>query len=194
MRSKASEADRGRDDRRIIAELIWQLTEARDQQTATSNILSIISSSPASAQAVLEAIVISTARVCDSAFSAVAQFDGELMHLIAVNKMSPEETAAYHTIFTRRPSRGFIIGRAFIDGQTVHIADIEADPDFDPQTLAVLKAAAPHRTYLGIPILRDGVPIGAIGCGRRELKPFTDAQIALVKTFSDQAAIAIARR
>jgi two-component system NtrC family sensor kinase len=194
MRSTAPESDRGRDDRRIIAELIWQLTEARDQQTATSNILGIISSSPASAQAVFEAIVISAARVCDSAFSAVAQFDGELLHLVAVNKMSPEETAAYHTIFPRRPSRGFIIGRAFIDRQPVHVEDIEADPDFDSHTLAVLKAAAPHRTYLGIPILRDGVPIGAIGCGRREVKPFTDAQIALVKTFADQAAIAIARR
>ena len=194
MRSTASKADRGRDDRRIIAELIWQLSEARDQQTATSIILNIISSSPASAHAAFEAIVISAARLCDSAFSAVAQFDGELLHLIAVNKMSPEEMAAYHTIFPRRPSRGFIIGRAFIDGRPVHVADIEADPDFDSHTLAVLKAAAPHRTYLGIPILRDGVPIGAIGCGRREVKLFTDAEIALAKTFADLVAVAIGRR
>jgi GAF domain-containing protein len=108
--------------------------------------------------------------------------------------MSPEATAAYRTIFPRRPSRGFVIGRAFIDGETVHIADIEADPDFDAHTLAILKAAAPHRTYLGIPILRDGVPIGAIGCGRREVKPFTDEQIARLRTFADHAAIAIDRR
>jgi GAF domain-containing protein len=182
-------------DRRIIAELVrQQLTGAQDQNTATGDIPGTISSSAAPAQAVFEAVVIGAARVCDSAFSAVALFDGELLHLVAINKMSPEEMAAYQTIFPRRASRGFIIGRAFIDGQTVHVADIEADPDFDSQTLAVLKEAAPHRTYLGIPILRDGVPIGAIGCGRREVKPFTDSQIALIKTFADQVAITIARR
>jgi GAF domain-containing protein len=83
------------------------------------------------------------------------------------------------------------MGRAFVDGEPVHVKDIEADPDYDPRTLAVLQAAAPYRTYLGVPIVRDGVPIGVIGCGRREVKPFTDAQIALVKTFADQAVIAI---
>jgi GAF domain-containing protein len=83
------------------------------------------------------------------------------------------------------------MGRAFVDGRPVHVEDIEADPDYDPHTLSVIKAAAPYRTYLGIPILRDGVPIGAIGCGRREVKPFTEAQIELVKSFAAQAVIAI---
>ena len=136
-------------------------------------------------------MVVNAARLCGATFSAVATFDGELLHLVAVNKMSPEETAAYHTVFPRRPDRTFIMGRAFVDGKPVHVEDIEADPDYDPRTLSVLKAAAPYRTYLGIPILREGVPIGVIGCGRREVKPFTEAQIALVKSFADQAVIAI---
>jgi GAF domain-containing protein len=83
------------------------------------------------------------------------------------------------------------MGRAFVDRQPVHVQDIEVDPDYDPHTLATLKAAAPYRTFLGIPILRGGVAIGAIGCGRRQVKPFTEAQIALVKSFADQAVIAI---
>ena len=174
-----------------VEDLARELNEARDQQRATTEILSVISRSPTNVQPVFDAIVANAARLCDAAFSAVVQFEDGLLNLVAVNKMSPEETAAYHTVFPRPPNRSFIIGRAFVDGRPVHVEDIEADPLYDPDTLAVLKAAAPYRTYLGIPILRDGVPIGAIGCGRREVKPFTEAQIALVKTFADQAVIAI---
>src|SRR3989442_5115622 len=105
--------------------------------------------------------------------------------------MSPPETEAYRSLFPRPPLRNFTIGRAFVDGRPVHVEAVRTDPDYDPRTLEVLQRSAPYRTYLGIPILRDGVPIGAIGCGRREVKPFTAAQIELVKTFADQAVIAI---
>jgi transcriptional regulator with GAF, ATPase, and Fis domain len=165
--------------------------EALDHQTATSDVLGIIAKSPQSVQPVFDAIVANAARLCDAEFSAIARFDGEMLHLAAVNKMSPEETAAYHTVFPRQPNRTFIMGRAFVDAKPVHVIDIEADPDYDPHTLSVLKAAAPYRTYLGVPILRNGVPIGTIGCGRREVRPFTDTQIALVKHFASQANIAI---
>src|SRR6266849_5233806 len=164
---------------------------ALEQQTDTSEILHVISSSPADAQPVFEAIVASAARLCDAEFSAVARFEDGLLHLGALNNMSSEETEAYHSLFPRAPGRHFIIGRAFVDGRPVHVEDVLKDPDYDPRTLEVLQRAAPYRTYLGIPILRDGVPIGAIGCGRREVKPFTAAQIELVKTFADQAVIAI---
>jgi two-component system, NtrC family, sensor kinase len=166
-------------------------TEALEQQTATSEILRLISSSPADAQPVFEAIVASAARLCDASFSAVARFEDGLLHLVALNNMSPEETEAYHSLFPRAPGRHFIIGRAFVDGRPVHVEDVRTDPNYDPRTLEVLQRSAPYRTYLGIPILRDGVPIGAIGCGRREVKPFTAAQIELAKTFADQAIIAI---
>ena len=191
MQPIASTAGGDQEHSGSLDDLRRELNEAREQQRATTEILSVISRSPTNVQPVFDAIVANAARLCDAAFSAVVQFHGGLLHLVAVNKMSPEETAAYHTVYPRSPNRSFIIGRAFVDCQPVQVADIEADPLYDPQTLRILKAAAPYRTYLGIPIMRDGMPVGAIGCGRREVKPFTDAQIALVKTFADQAVIAI---
>jgi len=166
-------------------------TEAQERQAATSEILQVIARSPSDAQPVFEAIVASAARLCDAEFSAVARIDNGLLHLVAMSNMSPAETAAYRSLFPRPPTRDFAIGRAFVDGRPVHIEDVRTDPDYDPRTLKVLQEAAPYRTYLGIPILRDGVPIGAIGCGRRQVKPFTQAQIDLVQTFADQAVIAI---
>jgi signal transduction histidine kinase len=191
MPSEVSLSAAGHDREPTVEELKRELAEARDHQTATGEVLSIISRSPASVQPVFEAIVSAAARLCNATFSAVAQFDGELLHLVAVSEMTPQEKAAYHTIFPRRPNRSFIMGRAFVDGRPVHVEDIEADPEYDPRTLAVLRAAAPYRTYLGIPIVRDGVPIGVIGCGRREVRSFSEAQIKFVKTFADQAVIAI---
>jgi GAF domain-containing protein len=168
-----------------------ELSEALEQQTATSEILDVISHSPTDVQPVFNAIAECAARLCDAAFSAVVRFDGELLHLVAVSNMLPEERAAYHSLFPRRPQLSFVMGRALLDGRSVHIEDVETDPDYDPRTLAELKAAAPYHTCLGIPILRDGLPIGAIGCARHEVKPFTAAQIELVKTFANQAVIAI---
>jgi signal transduction histidine kinase len=168
-----------------------QVTEALDQQTATSEILRVISSSPTDVQPVFDTIVASAARLCDADFSAVARFEEGLLHLVAVNNMSPAETAAYHTVFPRAPGRHFAVGRAFVDGRPVHIEDIEADPDYDPWTREVLQRAAVYRTFLAVPILQSGVPIGAIGCGRHEMTPFTALQITLLQTFADQAVIAI---
>jgi two-component system, NtrC family, sensor kinase len=190
-KSRKSESARVHDLEKRLAEALKREAEALEQQTATGEILKVISSSPTDAQPVFEAIVASAARLCDASLCAVARFEDGLLHLAAVSNMSPEETEAYRSLFPRPPLRNFIIGRAFVDGQAVHVEDVEADPDYDPRTLAVLKRAASYRTYLGIPIVQDGVPIGAIGCGRREVKPFTAAQIVLVKTFADQAVIAI---
>jgi GAF domain-containing protein len=173
------------------ARLAASLAEAQERQAATGEILRVISSSPADTQPVFDAIVASAARLCDAEFSAVTRFEGGLLHLVAMSNMSPDETEAYRSIFPRAPGRHFAIGRAFVDARPAHIRDVSKDPDYDPQTLQVLQRAAPYRTYLGIPILRDGVPIGAIGCGRRKVKPFTSAQIELVKTFAEQAVIAI---
>src|SRR5882762_2474530 len=124
--------------------------EAVEQQAATSAILRVISSSPTDAQPVFAAIVENAARLCDANFSAVARLEGGLLHLVALNNMSPEETEAYQRIFPRRPLRNFIMGRAVVDGGPVHVEDIETDPDYDQRTREVLQRAATFRTFLGV--------------------------------------------
>ena len=167
------------------------VTEALEYQTAITDVLDIISRSPTNVQPVFDAIVQCASRLCEAEFSAVARFDGELLHLAAVSNMSPEETAAYNSVFPRPPTRGFVVGRAFLEGAPVQVEDVTADPEYDPRTLDILQRAAPYRSYLGIPIGRAGVPIGAIGLGRRKVLPFTERQIELVQTFANQAVIAI---
>jgi len=168
-----------------------QVTETLEQQTATSEILRVISSSPTDVQPVFDAIVQSASSLCEAEFSAVVRFEDGLLHLAGTSNVSSAEIEAYHSLFPRPPRRDFIMGRAFLDGCTVHVEDVLLDPDYDPHSLGVLQRAATFRTYLGIPIVRNGIPIGAIGCGRYEVRPFTDAQVELVKTFADQAVIAI---
>jgi GAF domain-containing protein len=170
------------------ARLITETREALEQQTATSEILRVIARSPTDVQPVFDAIVGSAARVCEAEFSAVARFDEALLHLVAVHSTSPEETAAFHRLFPRPPSRDFAMGRAFVDGLPVHFDDLLTWGDYDQRTRKGLPGS---RSFLAVPILREGRPIGVIGCGRREVKPFTDTQIELLQTFADQAAIAI---
>jgi len=177
---------------RKLDERTAERDEARAQQTATSEILRAIARSPTDLQPVFEAIVGSAAKVCEAEFSGVARLDDGLLHLVAVHSMSPEETAAFHSLFPRAPARNFVMGRAFADAQPVHSEDVLAEADYDPQTRDVLQSVVKYRSFLGVPILCEGKPIGVIGCGRRAVKPFTAAQIELLKTFADQAAIAIA--
>jgi hypothetical protein len=105
-----------------------RLAEALAQQAATSEILRVISRSPHDVQPVFDAIVGHAARLCEAEFSAVARCEDGLLHLAAVSNMSPEETAAYQSLFPRAPNRSFIIGRAFVDGRSVHVEDVTSDP------------------------------------------------------------------
>jgi GAF domain-containing protein/DNA-binding response OmpR family regulator len=173
------------------ARLFAEIRRGFEQLTATSEILRVISGSPTDVQPVFEAIVESASRLCAAEFSALSRFEDGLLHLVALNNMSPEETEAFHSLFPRALRRDFVMGRAFLDGRPVHIDDVLADPDYDPRTRSVLQQVAGYRTFLAVPILKEGVPIGVIGSARREVKPFTPAQIELVKTFADQAVIAI---
>jgi PAS domain S-box-containing protein len=169
-----------------------RLADALAQQAATSELLQVISSSGADLQPVFDAIVKNAERLCDSELSAVARIADGRLHLVAVSNVSPEEADAYRRLFPRPPERGFAMGRAVVDGATVHIADVLADPDYDRRTQRALLRAAGYRTFLAVPIVRAGVPIGVIGCARRAVQPFAASQIDLVKTFADQAVIAIA--
>jgi two-component system, NtrC family, sensor kinase len=177
--------------RRELDQRTAERDEALAQQLATSEILGVISRSPTDTQPVFEAIVACAARLCEAEFSVVARLEDGLLHLVAVHSMSPEETAAFHSLFPRAPGRHFVMGRAFVEAQPVHIEDVLAESDYDSRTLEVLQSVAKYRSFLGVPIFHEKRPIGVIGCGRREVKPFTATQIELVKTFADQASIAV---
>jgi signal transduction histidine kinase/DNA-binding response OmpR family regulator/HPt (histidine-containing phosphotransfer) domain-containing protein len=164
------------------------LTEALEQQTATGEILRVISSSPTDVQPIFEAIAESAARLCDAAFDTVNRFDGELVTLAAHYHLAPGVLEILQTrVFPFRPTRDTASGRSLIDRTTIHVRDIRTDPDYAP----VLQALEGYRTVLAVPMLREGVPIGTITLWRREVQPFSDSQIELVKTFADQAVIAI---
>ena len=165
-----------------------ELSEALEQQTATSEILSVISSSPTDVQPVFEAIVRSSVRLCRGLFGALYQFDGGMMSLVAHHNLSAEGLAALHRVFPMGATRETWGGRAILDRAVVHVPDVTAEPDF--RFVGVADAIG-YRSALAVPLLREGAPIGAIRISRAEPEPFSDSQIALVKTFADQAVIAI---
>jgi GAF domain-containing protein/DNA-binding response OmpR family regulator len=168
-----------------------ELSEALQQRTATSEVLEVISNSPTQVQPVFEAIVARAAQLCEAHFSAVARFEGGLLQLVALNNLSTEEIEAFHSIFPRPPARNFAMGRAFVERQPVQFDDVLVELDYDSRAREVLQRTLRYRTFMAIPILKDGDPIGVIGCARREVRPFTSGQMGLVKTFADQAVIAI---
>ena len=170
-----------------LTEAHAQVTEALEQQTATSEILSVISSSPTAVQPVFDAIVESAVRLCDARYGAVFNFDGDLIHLVAHHNFSETGLEGVRKQYPMRPSRAHISGRAILSGSVVQISDVALDHEYG-SPLAVQQG---FRSLLAVPILRSGAPIGSIVIYRMESGPFSDAQIDLLKTFADQAVIAI---
>ena len=169
------------------AEALQREAEALEQQTATSEILRVISRSQMDVQPVFDAIARSAVQLCRGAGCIVARFDGRLMHLVAQHTPVPE-VSAIRRRFPMVPDRRLALGRTILDGGVVHAPDFINDPEYDPE----LKRAAPAtRSVVAVPMLRDGRPIGAIAVGGRETERFSDRQIALLQTFADQAVIAI---
>jgi len=164
------------------------LTEALEQQTATSEILRVISSSPTDVQPVYEAIVQSGVRLCEGLFGALYRFDGEAISLVAHHNLSAEGLEALERMFPSGASRETWAGRAILDRSVIHIPDVMSDPEY---RLVGVARAIGYRSALAVPMLREGLAIGAIRISRAEPQPFSDSQIALVKTFADQAVIAI---
>ena len=162
------------------------LTEALEQQTATSDILRVIASSPTDLQPVFDAIVGSAARLCDATFAALHKFDGQVLTFDAQHGMTEPEIQESRRRFPLPPGREIAVGRAILDQRIVHIHDIRRDPDYH-----LTEGQMSFRTTLAVPLLREGKAVGALGLWRREVQPFSDKQIALVETFADQAVIAI---
>jgi two-component system, NtrC family, sensor kinase len=164
-----------------------ELTEALDQQTATSEILGVISSSPTDIQPVFDAIARSATGLCEASNTGVFRFDGDLIHLVAHHNWAPEALDAVRRVFPRTPGRASAVPRATLTRAVIHITDITEDLEYT--ATPVLQVG--FRTVLAVPMLREEHPIGAISVARMERRPFTDTQVALLKTFADQAVIAI---
>jgi two-component system, NtrC family, sensor kinase len=178
-------------DQAVIAienvRLFQELKESLEQQTATSEILGVIASSPTDIQPVLNAVAENAARLCDASDAHVLRVDGD--------RLAP--AAAYGPMPLHFPgeglpiSRGLVGGRAVIDQQTVHVHDMATEPDTEFPESKHLQALEGFRTILAAPLLREGVPLGSIVIRRKEARPFAEKQIRLLKTFADQAVIAI---
>ena len=164
------------------------LTEALEQQTATSEILRVISSSTTDVQPVFDTIAVAALKLCSASSALVTTYDGELIHIAADANLSQEGSDAWRKVFPRQPSRDMAITRAVLTRELVIIPDVLADDEYKVGETAV---GTGFRSSLVVPLLREGNPIGTIGVGRPEPGPFPQKQIALLQTFADQAVIAI---
>ena len=164
-----------------------ELSEALEQQTATSEILRVLSRSPTDAQPVFDAIAAAALKLCDANSANVFTFDGALLHLVAIAGTSPEGMEAFRQLWPRPLDRGTAASRAVLSRSVAAIHDTHLDPDFALKSLARWG----FRSILGIPLMREDKSVGAIAVGRSVRAPFPEKQIALLQTFADQAVIAI---
>jgi GAF domain-containing protein len=174
-------------DQAVIAienvRLFNELKESLEQQTATSEILGVIASSPTDIQPVLDVVAESAARLCESRNAVIFRLDGDVLRLAAIYgpvPVPPTEIALSHAL---------PVCRAVLERQTIHVPDIAAQTEYpEAHRLSQLTGT---RAALATPLLREGLPLGAIIILRVEARPFTDKQIVLLKTFADQAVIAL---
>jgi two-component system NtrC family sensor kinase len=169
------------------ARLLNELRQSLEQQTATADVLKVISRSTFDLQTVLETLVASAASLCAADKSAIWQRDGELLRLWAANAVT-HEAVQYATEHPLQVGRNNAAGGAALEGKAAHILDVLADTGYSATSL---RDAAGYRTVLAVPLLRGGVVIGVFALTRQEVRPFSEKQIELVTTFADQAVIAI---
>src|SRR5262245_21600751 len=167
--------------------LLNELRESLQQQTATADVLKVISRSTFDLQAVLDTLVESAAQLCEADMASITREKGAAYQQVASYGYSPEYQA-YMRDHPIPAGRGSVVGRTVLQGRMIHIADVLADPDYKMTGAAKVGGT---RTMLGVPLLREGTPIGVIVLQRKAMRSFADKQVELVETFADQAVIAI---
>ena len=194
-KSPKREGSRVQDLEKRLAEALGQLqtrghelVEAQEQQTATAEILRVISSSPTDVQPVFDAVAESARQLCNGEYCVVESVDGERLHFGAADGLSPEGLAAFRQALPRPVSEDNAAGRAVLRRMVAQIPDVLEDPTHGVRNVAL---AANYRSAVAVPMLRDGQPIGAIVVARSAVGLFPERQIALLQTFADQAVIAI---
>ena len=169
------------------ARLLNELRESLQQQTATADVLKVISRSTFDLQGVLDTLVELAAQLCEAERANLWRPSGDVYRIAAGFALSPEHEEALrrHSI---RPGRDSCVGRVLLEGKAVHITDAQSDPEYNQAEVLNIGVT---RTMLGVPLLREGIPIGVLVVTRSAARPFTEKQIELIETFADQAVIAI---
>jgi class 3 adenylate cyclase len=170
-----------------VERLRAELEQAEDREAALHDVIQTIARSTFDLDAVLQTVIDRAVKLCNADTGNIARRSGDGYRVVAFTGFGDE----YEQLVRERvyvPERGSVIGRTLLERQVVRIEDILADPEY---ALARMQQAGGYRSALGVPILRQGDPIGCIGVGRNEVRPFSDAEVRLVQTFADQVAVAI---
>jgi class 3 adenylate cyclase len=164
-----------------------ELRRAEDREAAVRAVVQTIAQTTFDLDAVLQTVVDRAVELCDADSGNIARRDGDVFRMVAFTSFSHDfEQLVRELIY--RPERGSVVGRALLEGRAVQILDVLEDPEYE---LAEVQRAGNYRTVLGVPLLREGEPIGGFALTRREVRAFDEADIRLIETFADYAVIAI---